>query len=86
MAEGETLAVGVSTRMLEVMDVGSLRTEASQSPRGGRCSLGSGGRDLGSWGLYSCAQSGGWRYVADCGVTVDRGGRFVDEDVRLSST
>ena len=32
VAEGETLAIGVSTRMLEVMDVGSLRTEASQSP------------------------------------------------------
>ena len=62
VAEGETMAIGVSTRVLEVMDVGSLRTEASVA-RGGRCSHGSGGRDLGSWGLYSCAQSGGWRYV-----------------------
>ena len=34
VAEGDTLAVGVSTRMLGVMDVGSLRTEASQSPEG----------------------------------------------------
>ena len=31
VVEGETLAVGV-TRALDVMDVGSLRTEASQSP------------------------------------------------------
>ena len=36
VAEGETLAVGVSTRMLGVMDVGSLRIEASQSPEGER--------------------------------------------------
>ena len=32
MVEGESLAVGVSTRMLGVMDVTSLRTEATQSP------------------------------------------------------
>ena len=31
VVEGETLAVGVSTRMLGVMDVGSLRTVASRS-------------------------------------------------------
>ena len=35
VVEGETLAVGVSFRMLGLMDVGSLRTEASQSPEGG---------------------------------------------------
>ena len=34
VVEGETLAVGVSERMLSVMDVGLLRTEASQSPEG----------------------------------------------------
>ena len=32
VAEGETLAVGVSSRMLGVMDGGSLRTVASRSP------------------------------------------------------
>ena len=60
VAEGETLAVGVSTRMFGVMDVGSRRTEASQSP--------------GSRGVYACAQSEGWRFFANCGFTIARGG------------
>ena len=75
MAEGESLAVGVSTRMFGVMDVGSLRTEATQSPEEECFVWTVEGETFCRWGLDSSARSDGWRLIADCGAKVTRGGR-----------